>query len=125
MLTQYIVYRNDDKPSNNHRSFNNYQKKNAYHGGDRPPRDQQAEVYSEKVSAGKRMYFFDIRATRNGDFYLSIAEAVRKETGQEKHKIFVYKEDINKFVNAMEKTIQHLKEELLPNYDFDTEGYQQ
>jgi hypothetical protein len=125
MRTQHIVYIHDDKFSNkNHdHSSNNYQKKNSYHGNPRGPREHQAEVYSEKVRAGKRMYFFDIRATRNGDFYLSIAEAVRKETGQEKHKIFVYKEDINKFVSAMEKTVQHLKEELLPNYDFETEDH--
>ena len=81
------------------------------------------EVYSKKVKAGKRTYFFDVKATRAGDYYITITESRRqvKEDGHfyEKHKIFLYKEDLNKFVNALNGTADHVRKELLPDYDFD------
>jgi len=81
------------------------------------------EIYSERVRAGKRTYFFDIKATRSNDYYLTITESKRKykEDGYtyEKHKIFLYKEDFNKFFNALNATINHVKEELLPEVDFE------
>lgn len=80
------------------------------------------EIYSERVRAGKRTYFFDVKTTRGGDYYLTITESKRKpkEDGfvYEKHKIFLYKEDFNKFVEAMNKTVDHVKTELLPDVDF-------
>lgn len=81
------------------------------------------EIFSKRVRAGKRTYFFDIKATRSNDYYLTITESKRKykEDGftYEKHKIFLYKEDFAKFVNALNETVDHVKEELMPEVDFD------
>ncbi len=81
------------------------------------------EIFSERVRAGKRTYFFDVKATRSNDYYLTITESKRKykEDGYtyEKHKIFLYKEDFNKFVNALNSSVNHVKEELMPEVDFD------
>ena len=78
------------------------------------------EVYSEKIRAGKRTYFFDVRSTRSNDYYITITESKRRFNGRgyDKHKIFLYKEDFNKFVNALNNTVSHVKEELLPDVDF-------
>ena len=80
------------------------------------------EIYSQRVRAGKRTYFFDVKSTRSNDYYLTITESKRryKEEGYyyEKHKIFLYKEDFNKFIDALTGTIDHVKTELLPEYDF-------
>lgn len=80
------------------------------------------EIYSQRVRAGKRTYFFDVKATRSNDYYLTITESKRryKEDGYfyEKHKIFLYKEDFNKFVEALNSTVDHVKTELLPDVDF-------
>jgi hypothetical protein len=81
------------------------------------------EIFSERVRAGKRTYFFDVKATRANDYYLTITESKRryKDDGYtyEKHKIFLYKEDFNKFLKALNTTVDHVKEELLPEVDFD------
>ncbi len=81
-----------------------------------------AEIYSQRVRAGKRTYFFDVKATRSNDYYLTITESKRryKEDGYfyEKHKIFLYKEDFNKFVDALNATVDHVKTELMPEVDF-------
>ncbi|MBX2962776.1 MAG: DUF3276 family protein [Cyclobacteriaceae bacterium] len=81
------------------------------------------EIYSAKVKAGKRTYFFDVKSTRSNDFYLTITESKKrfKEDGfsYEKHKIFLYKEDFNKFMEALTNTVNHVKTELLPDVDFD------
>jgi hypothetical protein len=80
------------------------------------------EIFSEKVKAGKRTYFFDVKATRSNDYYLTITESKKrfKDDGftYEKHKIFLYKEDFNKFLDALTNTVNHVKTELLPNVDF-------
>ena len=80
------------------------------------------EIYSQRVRAGKRTYFFDVKSTRSNDYYLTITESKRryKEEGYyyEKHKIFLYKEDFDKFVEALQGTIDHVKTELMPEYDF-------
>ena len=79
------------------------------------------EVYSKRVPAGKRTYFFDVKSTRSGeDFFLTITESKRvDETSYEKHKLFLYKEDFGKFVNALHEAINHIKDEQLPNYEFE------
>jgi len=81
------------------------------------------EIYSEKVKAGKRTYFFDVKSTRSNDYYLTITESKKrfKEDGftYEKHKIFLYKEDFNKFLEALTNTVNHVKNELMPGVDFD------
>lgn len=80
------------------------------------------EIFSTKVKAGKRTYFFDVKSTRSNDYYLTITESKKrfKEDGfsYEKHKIFLYKEDFNKFLEALTGTINHVKQELMPNVDF-------
>jgi len=80
------------------------------------------EIFSEKVKAGKRTYFFDVKSTRSNDYYLTITESKKrfKEDGftYEKHKIFLYKEDFNKFMEALTNTVNHVKTELMPEVDF-------
>ncbi|WP_192351171.1 DUF3276 family protein [Algoriphagus sp. Y33] len=81
------------------------------------------EIFSKKVKAGKRTYFFDVKSTRSNDYYLTITESKRKVNGEnftyEKHKIFLYKEDFFKFVEALNESVDHVKNELLPDVDFD------
>lgn len=78
-------------------------------------------MYSSKIRAGKRTYFFDVKATRGNDYYITITESKRRfgENGYDKHKIFLYKEDFNKFLATLEDTINHVKTELLPDYDYE------
>ena len=81
------------------------------------------EIYSQRVKAGKRTYFFDIKSTRSNDYYLTITESKKrfKDDGfyYEKHKIFLYKEDFNKFIEALKQSVDHVKTELMPDVDFD------
>ena len=64
-----------------------------------------------------------MKSTRSDDFYLTITESKKrfKDDGYfyEKHKIFLYKEDFNKFTEALNECVNHVKEELMPDYDFD------
>ncbi len=79
-------------------------------------------VYSKKVRAGKRRtYFFDVRRTKGNDYYLTITESTRRFEGDgyERHKIFLYKEDFNRFVAGLEDTVKHIKTDLMPDYDYD------
>lgn len=79
-------------------------------------------VFSKKVRAGKRRtYFFDVRRTKGDDYYLTLTESTRKFNGDgyERHKIFLYKEDFNRFVSTLDEVITHIKEELMPDYDYD------
>ncbi len=78
------------------------------------------EIYSKRVPAGKRTYFFDVKTTRSGDdFFVTITESKRVDEGHyEKHKIFLYKEDFGKFISAMHEVVQHIKDKCLPGYDF-------
>lgn len=83
-------------------------------------------VYSKRVRAGKRRtYFFDVRTTRANDYYLTITESKKRadDDTYERHKIFIYKEDFMKFVNAMQETVDYIKTELLPDYDFDAHNH--
>ncbi len=79
-------------------------------------------VFSRKVRAGKRRtYFFDVRRTKGEDFYLTLTESTRRFNGDgyERHKIFLYKEDFNRFMSSLEEVINHIKTELMPDYDYD------
>ena len=69
------------------------------------------EVFSKKVRAGKRTYFFDVKATRTGDYYLTLTESKKRlEDGVfVKHKIFLYKEDFEKFVEGLNETVDYIK----------------
>ncbi len=80
------------------------------------------EIYSQRVRAGKRTYFIDVKSTKSNDYYLTITESKRrfKDDGYfyEKHKIFLYKEDFNKFALALQNSIDHVKNDLMPGFDF-------
>lgn len=79
-------------------------------------------VYSKKVKAGKRRtYFFDVRRTKGDDFYLTLTESTKKfnSEGYERHKIFLYKEDFNRFIASLEEAINYVKTELMPDYDYE------
>lgn len=79
------------------------------------------EVFSKRVRAGKRTYFFDVKSTRSSDYYITITESKRRfeDGGYVKHKIFLYKEDFNKFSEAFTETVNYVKSDLMPEYDFD------
>ena len=83
--------------------------------------NEKAEIYSQRIRAGKRTYFFDVKSTRSNDFYLTITESKRKFNNDtysyEKHKIFLYKEDFAKFLEALQGTIEHVKTNLLSAED--------
>ena len=94
--------------------------------------DQRIEsAFSSRVRAGKRRtYFFDVRSTRNNDYFLTITESRKRfdENGYERHKIFLYKEDFNKFAKALNEAVDYVKTELMPDYDFDSfsnDGYEE
>lgn len=79
-------------------------------------------VYSKRIKAGKRRtYFFDVKATRGNDYFITITESRKRfnDDGYDRHKIFLYKEDFNKFSKAMTEAIDHVKTELMPDFDFD------
>ncbi len=79
-------------------------------------------VYSTRVRAGKRRtYFFDVRATRANDYFLTITESRKRfdNNGYDRHKVFIYKEDFNKFIKAITEAIDFVKTELMPDFDFD------
>lgn len=72
------------------------------------------DVFSKPVRAGKRTYFFDVKATKGNDFYLTITESKRKverdgRFSYDKHKIFLYKEDFQKFTEGLEEVIAYVK----------------
>lgn len=81
------------------------------------------EVFSKAVKAGKRTYFFDVKETKSGEKYLTITESKRKfneNNGQfsyEKHKIFLYKEDHQKFINALKGTIDFIETGIEPIFE--------
>ena len=79
------------------------------------------EIFSEKVKAGKRTYFFDVKATRSNDYYLPITESKKRfeDDGYDRHKMFIYKEDFNKFAEALVETVNYVKTDLMPDFDFD------
>lgn len=83
---------------------------------------EQEKIYSKRVRAGKRTYFFDVKATRGNDFYLTLTESRRYAQGDgfayDKQKMFLYKEDFAKFVQALQETIDYVKNELMPDTDF-------
>ncbi len=71
------------------------------------------EIHSKVIRAGKRTYFFDVKTTRNDEYYLTITESKKKYTDNgkfqyEKHKIFLYKEDFEKFAESLESIIAYI-----------------
>lgn len=80
-------------------------------------------VFSKSIKAGKRIYYLDVKKSRNEDLYLAITESKKKVTGfdeaeqqqkfvLEKHKIFLYKEDFSNFVEGLEEVIGYIKSQV-------------
>ena len=72
------------------------------------------EIFSKAVRAGKRTYFFDVKATKRNDYFLTITESKKRfqKDGRfffEKHKIFLYKEDFEKFADGFTEVIDYIK----------------
>jgi hypothetical protein len=84
-------------------------------------RNQKEEVFSKRIKAGKRTYFIDVKSTRGEDYYITITESKKKlgAPGYVKHKIFLYKEDFNKFLAGLNEAVDHVKTELIPDFDFE------
>jgi hypothetical protein len=77
-------------------------------------KNNREEIFSEAVRAGKRTYFFDVKATRRNDYYLTITESKKRfnrdgKSFYEKHKVFLYKEDFDKFVDGLVSAIDYIK----------------
>ena len=100
-------------------AYENNDKKPAY---GEPSAGKAESIYSKRIRAGKRRtYFFDVRATRGNDYYLTITESRKRfdDNGYDRHKIFLYKEDFNKFIKALGEAVDYVKTELMPDFDFD------
>lgn len=85
-------------------------------------RDHEESVFSKRVRAGKRRtYFFDVRKTKGEDFFITITESTRREDGYgyKRHKIFLYKEDFNRFVASLNEVVSHVKTDLMPDFDYE------
>ncbi len=79
-------------------------------------------IYSKKVKAGsRRTYFFDVRKTRGEDYYITLTESTKKHNTDtyERHKIFLYKEDFNRFLISLQEVIEYVKVDLMPTYDYE------
>ncbi len=73
------------------------------------------EIFSKAVRAGKRTYFFDVKATRRNDYYLTITESKKRfdrdgKFHYEKHKLFLYKEDFDKFAEGFSEVVDYIKQ---------------
>lgn len=76
--------------------------------------NDRGDIFSKVVRAGKRTYFFDVKATKGNDYYLTITESKKRfgEDGKffyEKHKLFLYKEDFEKFAEGLNEAVEHIK----------------
>jgi hypothetical protein len=89
---------------------------------------EREEIFSKSVRAGKRTYFFDVKTTRRNDYYLTLTESKKRfnRDGRfyfEKHKIFLYKEDFEKFTDGLTEVIDYIKEnapEILERDEFES-----
>jgi hypothetical protein len=89
---------------------------------DRERGDAEESVFSKKVRAGKRRtYFLDVRKTKGEDFFITITESTKREDGfgYRRHKIFLYKEDFNRFVASLNEVVDHVKNDLMPDFDYE------
>ncbi len=94
---------------------------NTGYGNTAEPRNNDS-IYSKRIKAGKRRtYFFDVRETRGKDYFITITESKKRfeDGGYDRHKMFLYKEDFNKFLAGLTDTINYVKTDLMPNFDFD------
>ncbi len=89
---------------------------------DRGDREPEESVFSKRVRAGKRRtYFLDVKKTRGNDYFITITESTRREDGYgyKRHKIFLYKEDFNRFVASLNEVVNHVKTDLMPDFDYE------
>ncbi|MEN9414254.1 MAG: hypothetical protein RLZ62_558, partial [Bacteroidota bacterium] len=89
---------------------------------DRERSDAEESVFSKKVRAGKRRtYFLDVRKTKGEDYFITITESTKREDGfgYRRHKIFLYKEDFNRFVASLNEVVDHVKNDLMPDFDYE------
>lgn len=92
---------------------------------------EREEIFSKAVRAGKRTYFFDVKATRRNDYYLTITESKKRydQDGRfhfEKHKLFLYKEDFDKFADGLSEVVDFIKKnqpELEPEGNLKTKEF--
>jgi len=89
--------------------------------------NDKGEVYSKRVKAGKRTYFFDVKETKAGEYYITLTESKKRfneESGKfffEKHKLFLYKEDYTKFQDGLNDVLGFIQEN--QGYDENYERY--
>ncbi len=97
-----------------------YEKRDGFDKNDRE------EIFSKAVRAGKRTYFFDVKATRKNDYYLTITESKKKFENDgrfhfEKHKIFLYKEDFEKFADGLQEVVDYIRQNQPAVDEYDAE----
>ena len=74
------------------------------------------DIFSKSVRAGKRTYFFDVKETKSGEYYITLTESKKRLNGEngkffyEKHKLFLYKEDFDKFADSLKEVIDYIRE---------------
>ena len=102
-----------------------YENKNF---GENRGENRNESLFSKRIKAGKRRtYFFDVRATRGNDYFITITESKKRfdDNGYDRHKMFLYKEDFNKFLAGLTETINYVKTDLMPDFDFDAFNHDQ
>ncbi|MFO7940326.1 MAG: DUF3276 family protein [Bacteroidales bacterium] len=87
----------------------------GYENNEEREKKERDEIFSKVVRAGKRTYFLDVKATRRQDYYLTITESKKRFNREgryffEKHKVFLYKEDFDKFTDSLQEVIDYIKE---------------
>src|ERR1700740_826008 len=90
-------------------------------------KNDRGDLFSKSVRAGKRTYFFDVKSTRANDYYLTITESKKRfgtdgKFTYEKHKIFLYKEDFEKFIEGLNEAIEVIKQNAPPIVERETSG---
>jgi len=96
--------------------------------GDNRGDNRNESLFSKRIKAGKRRtYFFDVRSTRGNDYFITITESKKRfdDNGYDRHKMFLYKEDFNKFLAGLTETINYVKTDLMPDFDFDAFNHDQ
>lgn len=99
-----------------------YENKNFGENRENRGDSRNESLYSKRIKAGKRRtYFFDVRSTRGNDYFITITESKKRfdDNGYDRHKMFLYKEDFNKFLAGLTETINYVKTDLMPDFDFD------
>jgi hypothetical protein len=106
-----------------------YENKNfSDNRGENRGENRNESLFSKRIKAGKRRtYFFDVRATRGNDYFITITESKKRfdDNGYDRHKMFLYKEDFNKFLAGLTETISYVKTDLMPDFDFDAFNHDQ